>query len=66
MARPKHLSLTVVSPSVVEAFRADLKPHEVSGRTIHFTAADPLPAALVKRIVKARVKENQARAKAKA
>jgi uncharacterized protein YdhG (YjbR/CyaY superfamily) len=62
-AQAKHLSFTVVSPDVVRAFRGDLEPFEVSGRTIHFTPAQPLPAELVKRLVKARVKENEGRAK---
>jgi uncharacterized protein YdhG (YjbR/CyaY superfamily) len=39
------------------------KTHKVSGATIHFSPEDPLPAALVKKIVRARVRENAARAK---
>jgi uncharacterized protein YdhG (YjbR/CyaY superfamily) len=61
-AHPKHLSLTVVSLEVVNAFREELRDFDVSGRTIRFSAERPLPAALVKRIVKARVRENGARA----
>jgi uncharacterized protein YdhG (YjbR/CyaY superfamily) len=61
-AHPKHLSFTVVSLAVISAFREALKDFNVSGRTIQFSAAQPLPAALVKRIVRARVLENQARA----
>jgi uncharacterized protein YdhG (YjbR/CyaY superfamily) len=61
-AQPKHLSFTVVSLDVMNAFREELRGFDVSGRTIRFSAERPLPAALVKRIVKARVQENEARA----
>ena len=60
-AQPKHLSFTVVSLDVMNAFRDELREFDVSGRTIRFSAEKPLPAALVKRIVKARVLENEAR-----
>jgi uncharacterized protein YdhG (YjbR/CyaY superfamily) len=62
-AQPKHLSFTVVSASAINAFRDELQDFDVSGRTIRFSATKPLPAGLVKRIVKARVQENEARAK---
>jgi len=62
-AQPRHLSFTVVSLDVVEAFRDELRGFDVSGRTVHFTAATPLPSALVTRIVQARVRENGARAR---
>lgn len=60
-AQPKHLSFTIVSLDVMNAFRDQLQDFDVSGRTIRFSAKKPLPAALVKRIVKARVLENEAR-----
>lgn len=62
-AQPKHLSFTVVSANVIDAFRDELKGFHVSGRTIRFSAETSLPAALVKRIVKARVRENEAHVK---
>ena len=61
-AQPNHLSFTVVSLDVVTAFRDELRHFDVSGRTIRFSATKPLPAGLVKRIVEARVRENEARA----
>jgi hypothetical protein len=64
-AQRNHLSLTVVSLSVLETFRAELRGFDVSGRTIHFTPAKPLPAGLVKRIVQARARENEAAARTK-
>jgi uncharacterized protein YdhG (YjbR/CyaY superfamily) len=57
-AQPGHLSFTVVSLDVVNAFRDELRDFDLSGRTIRFSARKPLPAALVKRIVEARVLEN--------
>lgn len=64
-AQPKHLSLTVVSLDVINAFREELQDFDVSGRTIRFSAKRPPPAALVRRIVKARVRENEARVRLK-
>ena len=61
-AQPKHLSFTIVSLDVLNAFRDELRGFDVSGRTIRFSAGKPLPAALVRRIVEARVLENEARA----
>jgi uncharacterized protein YdhG (YjbR/CyaY superfamily) len=62
-AQPKHLSFTVVSLELINAFRDELQDFDVSGRTIHFSAKRLPPAALVKRIVKARVQENESRLK---
>jgi uncharacterized protein YdhG (YjbR/CyaY superfamily) len=62
-AQRKHLSFTVISPDVIRTFHEELQPFDVSGRTIRFSASTPLPAALVKRIVRARVRENGARVK---
>lgn len=47
----------------VHFFREQLKDFEQSTGTIRFTPEKPLPAALVKRIARARVAENEARAK---
>jgi uncharacterized protein YdhG (YjbR/CyaY superfamily) len=44
--------------SIVEKMKNELKDFKTSKGTIQFTAEKPLPAALVKKIVKARVKEN--------
>lgn len=53
-----HLSLVVVSKSIAETFAKELAPFKSSGRTIHFTPEKPIPAVLVKKIVKERVREN--------
>jgi uncharacterized protein YdhG (YjbR/CyaY superfamily) len=49
----------------LKKFNNELADFEISGTTIHFTAENPLPATLVKKIVKARVAENEAQAKLK-
>ncbi len=61
MARKNHCSFIVVSKPVLEKFIGELEGYETSGTTIHFSAEHPLPAALVKKIVKARVVENELR-----
>ncbi|KAA6461316.1 DUF1801 domain-containing protein [Acidobacteria bacterium AB60] len=60
-----HCSLFPMSGSLVEEFAADLATYKTSKGTIQFPVDKPLPAALVKKIVKARVAQNEARAKAK-
>jgi uncharacterized protein YdhG (YjbR/CyaY superfamily) len=61
-----HLSLFPASHSIPKLFARELKRFEVSGTTIHFTPEHPLPASLVRGIVKARIEENGTRAKSKA
>jgi uncharacterized protein YdhG (YjbR/CyaY superfamily) len=61
VAQPKHLSFFTASPKLAGAMRADIaKTHKASGATIHFSPENPLPAALVKKIVRARLRENAA------
>jgi uncharacterized protein YdhG (YjbR/CyaY superfamily) len=60
-----HCSFFVVSKSVIKTFSNELKPYDTSGSTIHFSVENPLPATLVKKIVKARIKENESRVKSK-
>jgi len=66
-AAKKHCSFFTMSSSMIPKLarmRArELKGYEVSGATIHFTPDKPVPAALVKRLVKERIAENQKRAK---
>lgn len=56
-----HCSLYVMSPPLVASMADELAPYRVSGATIHFTPSEPLPAALVTRLVRARIEENAAR-----
>jgi uncharacterized protein YdhG (YjbR/CyaY superfamily) len=51
--------------AVMDAYQEELKPYETSKGTIRFPANKPLPATLVKKLVRARIKENEARASRK-
>lgn len=65
MARKNHCSLVVISKTILEKFSDELKSFSISGRTIHFTAAKPIPEKLIKNIVQTRVKENESLAQEK-
>jgi uncharacterized protein YdhG (YjbR/CyaY superfamily) len=56
-----HCSLFPASNEVMETFAEELEPYDVSKGTIRFPIGKPLPATLVKKMVKARVRENEAR-----
>ncbi len=58
-----HSSFIVVDKSILETFKSELEDYNTSGTTIQFSAENQLPEALVKKIVKTRLKENEARAK---
>lgn len=47
----------------IKAHEDDLKSYETSKGTIRFPTSKPLPAALVKKLVKTRIEENEARKK---
>jgi uncharacterized protein YdhG (YjbR/CyaY superfamily) len=53
-----HCSLFPTA-SVVEAFKKELQGFSTSKGTIHFPMDKPLPAALIKKMVKARVAQNE-------
>jgi uncharacterized protein YdhG (YjbR/CyaY superfamily) len=46
---------------VIEAFKNELKGFSTSKGTIHFSTGKPLPTALVKKLVKARVAQNESK-----
>ena len=54
-------SFYVQSPAVTSAFASDLAGFDTSKGTIRFSPENPLPDALVHRIVAARLAENAAR-----
>ena len=56
-----HCSFFVMSYKVMGMFKKELEPYKASTATLHFTPEKPLPVALVKKILKARVKENEAK-----
>jgi len=53
-----HCSLFPTA-SVIEAFKNELKGFSTSKGTIHFPTEKPLPSALIKKLVKARVAQNE-------
>lgn len=56
-----HCSFFPMGHSVIATYKDELKPYETAKGTIRFQVDKPLPVALVKKLVKARVKENEAR-----
>jgi uncharacterized protein YdhG (YjbR/CyaY superfamily) len=54
-----HCSLFPMSASVVEAFKKELKGFHTSKGTIRFPVDKPLAAALVKKLVEARIAQNE-------
>jgi uncharacterized protein YdhG (YjbR/CyaY superfamily) len=60
-AAAKHCAFYPMSGSTVRAFAAELEDHDTSKGTIRFPAARPLQAALVRKLVQARIAENAAR-----
>ncbi len=55
-----HCSLFPASAKVLQAHGEDLKPYFSGKGTIRFTTDEPLPASLVKKIVKTRIEESAA------
>jgi len=55
-----HCSLFPTA-SVIEAYKNELKGFSTSKGTIHFPMDKPLPIALVKKLVKARVAQNESK-----
>ena len=55
----KHCSLFPTGSGVIERFAKELKPYRTSKGTIQFLSGKPLPDALLKKIVKQRIKENR-------
>jgi uncharacterized protein YdhG (YjbR/CyaY superfamily) len=62
-AAKTHCSFFVMSPRVMEAHADDLEGYDTSKGTIRFQPDEPLPATLVKKLVKARLVEDAAHAK---
>ena len=61
----EHMSLFGASAFMTKELKDELEGYKTSKGTIQFTVEKPLPVTLVKRIVKARMIENEARAEAK-
>jgi uncharacterized protein YdhG (YjbR/CyaY superfamily) len=59
-----HLSF-FAGYAVPKVFAKDFAAFKIKGTTVHFTAAKPLPTALVKKVVLYRLAQNLARVKKK-
>ena len=55
----KHCSLFPMGASVLNAFKRELKDFRTSKGTLRFPVDKPLPVGLVKKIVKARIAQNE-------
>jgi uncharacterized protein YdhG (YjbR/CyaY superfamily) len=62
-AAASHCAFYLMSSSTVEAHKDELKGYDTSKGTIRFQADKPLPVALVRKLVKARIVENAGREK---
>jgi uncharacterized protein YdhG (YjbR/CyaY superfamily) len=58
-ARPNHCAFYPMSSTTVAAHEDELAAYDTSKGTIRFQPAHPLPAALVRKLVKARIAENR-------
>ncbi|HKB03914.1 MAG TPA: DUF1801 domain-containing protein [Gemmataceae bacterium] len=58
-ASANHCAFYPMSSTTVAAHADELAGYETSKGTIRFSADKPLPAALVKKLVKARIAENE-------
>ena len=54
-----HCSFIIINKDIIKKFEKELQGYKTSGTTIHFTPEKPIPARLVQKIVKIRLKENE-------
>jgi uncharacterized protein YdhG (YjbR/CyaY superfamily) len=59
-AYPSHINFLIMSYPIMETFKSDLKRFEADKATIRFTVEKPMPAALLKKLIKARMAEIEA------
>ena len=60
-ANKNFCSFYAMSGSLLAKFKDDLANYEQTKSALHFTRDKPIPAALIKKLVKERIKENQAK-----
>ena len=60
-ATGSHCAFYLMSSSTVAAYKKELEGYDTSKGTIRFQPDKPLPAALVRKLVKARLAENEKR-----
>jgi uncharacterized protein YdhG (YjbR/CyaY superfamily) len=61
-----HCSFFPASYSVIQQFAEELKNYKTSKGTVQLPLDKPVPSSLIKQMVQARIKENEAKLKAKA
>jgi len=59
-ATKNHCAFYLMSGTILDSFQDQVNGYELSKGTIRFAADEPLPAALVKKLVEARLAENNA------
>lgn len=59
----KHCSLFPMNAALIDQFQDELAQYRTSKGTLRFPVDKPMPAALVKKLVKARVSQNLANAR---
>jgi uncharacterized protein YdhG (YjbR/CyaY superfamily) len=57
-----HLSFFIMSYRVMDMLKEELKPYLKAKATLHFSVDKPLPVSLVKKIVRAKIRENEEKA----
>src|SRR5213594_2039893 len=60
-ATANHCAFYLMSSSTIAAHKDELRDYDTSKGTIRFQADKPLPVALVRKLVKARIAENMGR-----
>jgi uncharacterized protein YdhG (YjbR/CyaY superfamily) len=58
-----HVGFYVMSKRLMTEFKEEFAPYKKAIATVQFPIGEPIPAALVKKVLKARIKENEARGK---
>lgn len=58
-----HCGFHLMSPAVMSAHKDELKGYETTTATVRFPFDKPLPTAIIKKLVNARIEENEARVK---
>lgn len=58
-ATENHCSFYACHATILNSYKEELKNFKHSGGTIHFASEKPIPAALLKKIVQQRIKQNE-------
>lgn len=61
----KYYSLHVISPSLMRSLKDEVKQYETTTSTIHIPFDGVLPVTLVKKLVRARIEENEGRSRSR-